>query len=136
MRTGDGNRRADEKQPTSKFSGLMAAVKDRAVDNVAADVIGEGTVDQPSTSPIPASIVKKPGRAITPRSESTLQESISARRGRPGGKRSDPTFTQVTAYIGKVTHKKVKMALLEEGEGREFSELVDELLLTWLDKQF
>ena len=64
------------------------------------------------------------------------EESLgkSARSGRSRGKRSNPDFQQITAYIRKETHQKVKIALLQEGEGREFSELVEELLEEWLEK--
>ena len=53
-------------------------------------------------------------------------------RGRPPGKRSDPDFEQITAYIRKQTHHGVKIALLQEGKGQEFSELVEGLLAKWL----
>jgi len=46
------------------------------------------------------------------------------------GKRSDVDYKQVSAYIRKDTHFKVKLALLQEG--REFSELVEELLGEWV----
>lgn len=52
--------------------------------------------------------------------------------GRPRGKRSDPDFEQITAYIRKQTHQGVKIALLQEGQGQEFSELVEDLLAEWL----
>lgn len=63
--------------------------------------------------------------------EPQSQQSVKP-RGRPKGKRSDPAFEQVTAYIRKSTHQGVKIALLQEGEDREFSELVEELLDEWL----
>lgn len=53
-------------------------------------------------------------------------------RTRPTGKRRDPAFEQVTAYIRKATHRSVKLALLKEGNDRQFSDLVEELLATWL----
>jgi hypothetical protein len=53
-------------------------------------------------------------------------------RGRSYGKRSDPSYEQVTAYIRKRTHDAVKMALLKEGQRRQFSELVEELLSSWM----
>ena len=53
-------------------------------------------------------------------------------RGRPPGKRRNPDFEQVTAYIRKHTHQGVKIALLQEGKGQEFSELVEGLLAKWL----
>ncbi len=46
------------------------------------------------------------------------------------GKRSDDDYRQVSAYIRKDTHRRVKIALLQEE--REFSELVEELLSDWL----
>ncbi len=57
------------------------------------------------------------------------------RSGHPKGKRSDPEFQQVTAYIRKETHRQVKMGLLREGQEREFSELVEDLLSGWLQDQ-
>ena len=53
-------------------------------------------------------------------------------RGRPRGKRRDPNFEQITAYIRKRTHQGVKIALLQEGRGQGFSELVEELIAKWL----
>ena len=53
-------------------------------------------------------------------------------RGRPPGKRRNPDFEPVTAYIRKHTHQGVKIALLQEGKGQEFSELVEGLLAKWL----
>lgn len=55
-----------------------------------------------------------------------------ARKQRPPGKRSDPTFEQVTAYIRRRTYQQVKIALLQENQGREFSDLVETLLGDWL----
>ena len=46
------------------------------------------------------------------------------------GKRSNEEYRQVSAYVRKDTHRKVKMALLEDE--LEFSELVEELLRGWL----
>ncbi len=57
------------------------------------------------------------------------------KRGRPTAKRSDPDFLQVTAYIRKETHRKTKIRLLEEGQGREFSELVEVMLEEWLGRK-
>lgn len=90
----------------SKFSGLLAAARPRE-DTGQTD--GQGAA-------VPAN---------TP-------EEGTRRRGRPRGKRSDPDFEQVTAYIRSRTHREVKIALLREAEGREFSELVEELLADWI----
>lgn len=51
------------------------------------------------------------------------------------GKRSDPDYEQVSAYIRKETYRQVKIALLQEEEKRDFSELVEALLSEWLSHQ-
>lgn len=51
--------------------------------------------------------------------------------GRPAGKRTNPDYAQVTAYIPKSLHEDVKIALIKEG-GKEFSTLVEELLSEWM----
>ena len=58
------------------------------------------------------------------------REDLPVDGGVPGGKRSNAQYRQVSAYVRKDTHRKVKMALLEVD--REFSELVEELLDGWL----
>lgn len=60
---------------------------------------------------------------------------LSVARGRPKGKRSDPAFEQVTAYIRKETYLHTKMALLQGGNDRDFSQLVEELLSAYLRTQ-
>ncbi len=63
------------------------------------------------------------------------QPAPVARRGRPsgslGGKRSDPNYTQLIAYVKKETHSALKVALAPDGE---ISELVQQLLDDWLKK--
>lgn len=55
-------------------------------------------------------------------------------KGRPKGKRSNPDYEQVTAYIKRETYRKTKIALLEQDEISDFSELVEELLTEWLNR--
>jgi uncharacterized Rmd1/YagE family protein len=57
------------------------------------------------------------------------------RRGRPNGKRSNENFRQVTAYVGKETYKQTKMKLLAADKPQEFSELIDDLLVRWLQEK-
>ena len=59
--------------------------------------------------------------------------------GRPRAKRTDPEYTQITAYIRRTTHQSAKMKLLKEqlqngGRGRDFSELVEDLVATWANE--
>jgi len=51
------------------------------------------------------------------------------------GKRSNPDYEQVSAYIRRETYKDVKIALLQQSEGKDFSDLVEELLAEWLKVQ-
>ena len=53
------------------------------------------------------------------------------RLGRPPGKRSNPDFQPVTAWIRKTTYQAVRERLLKEDRG-EFSVLVEDLLKGWL----
>lgn len=54
---------------------------------------------------------------------------------RKTAKSKDPDFEQITAYIRKDTHQETKIALLQEGKGQQFSELVETLLAKWLKAQ-
>ena len=56
-------------------------------------------------------------------------EEAPKTRGRPRGKRSDPDYTQVTVYLPKTLHRGVRSKLTLQG--REFSQLVEELLAGW-----
>ena len=55
-------------------------------------------------------------------------------RGRPRtGKRSNPDYKQISALIRKDTHRAVVSVLLNDGESRDVSDLLQELLQKWLD---
>jgi hypothetical protein len=67
------------------------------------------------------------------KSESAASEEVPAapapkKQGRPKGKRSSPDYEQVTAYIKKETYRQVRIALLQQSEFQDFSELVEQLL--------
>ncbi len=51
------------------------------------------------------------------------------------GKYKNPAYVQRTAYIRKTTDRAVKLKLLEQGGEKEFSELIEELLATWVQEQ-
>ncbi len=48
------------------------------------------------------------------------------------GKRSHPDYTQAPAFVRKDTYKAVKIALLNDERGLDYSDLVEELLTAWL----
>lgn len=67
------------------------------------------------------------------RPQAPAQPQPEPRRGRPpGGKRNNPDYEQVTAYLKKDTYRRVKIRLLEMERQGEFSELVEVLLTRWL----
>lgn len=56
----------------------------------------------------------------------------SKKRGRPPGKRSNPGYTQITAYVRTQTINDVKVELIKRGAKKDASELIEELLSAWL----
>jgi hypothetical protein len=51
---------------------------------------------------------------------------------KPLAKSKDPDFIQGNFYIRKTTHAQVKIKLLQQGEEKDLSDLVEELLTSWL----
>lgn len=60
--------------------------------------------------------------------------AVPAAQARAVGKRTAPDYVQVGLYLPKQLHRKAKLALLQEGEERDFSELVRDLLVEHLEK--
>jgi hypothetical protein len=75
------------------------------------------------------------GNETQPEAQTPHLTPIKAVRGRPTGKRSDPTYEQVTAYIRKETYRQTKVALLQSDDKRDFSQLVEDLLFAYLSTQ-
>lgn len=94
----------------SKFSGLRAMRERRAQE------------DQEQTLPELPHAVEPPATAAEPR----------RRVGRPPGKRSNPDYQQVTVLLHGQTYLEVRKRLLDER--KEVSELINELLVTWLKR--
>jgi hypothetical protein len=94
----------------SKFAGVLDAARQR----------------EPEPEPEPLA-------APTGETRQSPAQQEAPKIGRPRtGKRSNPDFEQVSVYVRKDTHRDVKIRLLQQGEGREFSELVEDLLAGWL----
>src|SRR5438309_9095680 len=101
----------------SKFSGLLERRKVSplpAPDTESADIGTSGDLDvQPAGS----------------------LASIENRPKRPRGKKGDPAYTQVTAYIKTDTYQRTQIRLLQlRGKKKEVSELLQELLTEWLER--
>jgi hypothetical protein len=101
---------------SNKFKDIIDVAKGREAEStVALPAVAAAPTGPPLPSPAP-SVPASPGR----------------KPGRPPGKRSDPGYVQVTAYIPSDLHHNIKLALLQDRKGQEFSELVEGLLETWL----
>jgi len=50
------------------------------------------------------------------------------------GKNGHPDYCQTTAYIMKETYKQTKLWLLQYGDGKDYSDLIEELLVAHLKK--
>lgn len=73
--------------------------------------------------------------ALEPERPPTLEKAADQRkRGRPPGKRTHPDYQQVTVYLPRALYDQVKIKLIQEGR-KEFSELVENLLINWLYKR-
>ena len=62
--------------------------------------------------------------------ESTGDAESPAKMGRPPGKKSNPSYSQVTVYLQKNVHRNARKLLFDDG--RNFSDLVDELVARWV----
>lgn len=71
----------------------------------------------------------KPQEGISATQNSGLPEG--RKPGRPRAKRSDPEYTQVTAYIRRDTYLAVKRKLLDMDDA-EFSDTLEVLLTRWV----
>jgi hypothetical protein len=82
---------------------------------------------------------KKPGASKSSPASSpvvkaeTVEASPPAKtEKRVAGKSSNPDFTQVLTYVRRDTHNRVKAALIFDEQRRDLSDLVEELLATWV----
>ena len=90
----------------SKFSGVLAQLKPRSAEA------------QPATQPAhPVGIEPMRGR------------------GRPPGKRSDPDFQPTTVLLRKNTKKTAARLLEDTNAGQDLSDLIEQLLAEWIQKQ-
>ena len=54
------------------------------------------------------------------------------RKGRPLGKRSDPAWKLYSHFLKKQTHREVTNILRNEEDGRDLSDVLQQLLEEWL----
>ncbi|MEL7078649.1 MAG: hypothetical protein AAFY50_06330 [Cyanobacteria bacterium J06648_1] len=84
-----------------------------------------------------ASVAKnsKPPNKTSKLSKPSVEEASPPQKAkRKLGKRSNPEFTQAPAFIRKATHRAVKVKLIMNTEFNDYSELVEALLVQWLEQ--
>jgi hypothetical protein len=81
------------------------------------------------------SLIAASGQAPVAHSSSngTLVDQSSSRRRL--GKRTAPDYVQVGVYIPKQLHNQAKILLIHEGQDRDFSQLIGDLLSAYVDHQ-
>jgi hypothetical protein len=126
----------------SKFRNILNAansnpeVEEAEAENKEAQVASQVQLkpEQKKTAEKPYALSEVENVADT-KLELTLATAKEPKKGRPKGKRSDPDFEQVTAYIKSQTYTSVRIELLKEGQKREFSQLIQQLLDDWLQER-
>ena len=81
------------------------------------------------------SLIAASGQTPITDNSTTTPATMATAPSRTVGKRTAPDYVQVGLYLPKQLHRKAKLALLREGEERDFSELVRDLLSEHLHKQ-
>ena len=84
----------------------------------------------------------KTGKPAEKKTRSTIQKPVvvspapvALKAGKEKvGKSKNPEFTQVLTYLKKSTHNAVKAALIFDEKERDLSDLVEELLKSWIVK--
>jgi hypothetical protein len=92
----------------------MAAPKSKYADTLAS--IRQQAAEQPD-APAPASAEPVRGK------------------GRPLGKRSDPAWKLYSHFLKKQTHREATNILRNEENGRDLSDVLEQLLEEWLSQQ-
>ena len=106
---------------TTRFSGLMQG---RRPDE---------TKSTSTPADVPAEVVDAPAEAAETEPPLGDRSSTAKTRGRPRtGKRSNPAYTPITAFIRRDTRDAVAMALMADGRKRDTSDVIQELLAGWL----
>jgi hypothetical protein len=103
----------------SKFTGALANIrKPKAIPSV-----GELIPDEPPTEE------ERPGEK-----SSVHTAPIERGRGRPRAKSSDPDYQPTTVILRKKTKRTAARLLEDQETGQDLSELIEELLLEWIQK--
>ena len=74
----------------------------------------------------------RPQAAAQPDASAPMSAEPVQRKGRPLGKRSDPAWKLYSHFLKKQTHREVTNILRNEENGRDLSDVLEQLLEEWL----
>ena len=92
-------------------------------------------MEQSKFTPALANLKKPQVQETVAAEPSVVVEPIQRGRGRPRSKSSDPEYQSTTLILRKTTKRKASHLLEDREMGKDLSELVEELLTEWLEKQ-
>lgn len=133
--------RKPKKDTAAMFARLAGQVEEEPVESPPPDETvqeeeptptAESKPSQKQEERSPEVASKTDSKSVVATREAELEQT--PRRGRSRGKRSDPNYTQIGAYIPKDLDRAVKRALVDE-ENLDLSELVAQLLDEWVKRK-
>jgi hypothetical protein len=117
-----------------RFAAL-AELKKRPVSDSAETPLPPYALADTPPPVIAAAAMTEPARPANPAPQPAMAVPAGQGRGRPPGKRSDPDWKPRTILMRTKTHRRVSGILLERDDGPDLSELIDEVLTSWISKQ-
>lgn len=136
----------------SKFAGIMQARPKRETSEEEPQISDFQTAESPEVrkseslkrqkSETPKISTKQqkptPVGTVLPEVGTGLPETVPpktpVRLGRPPGKKSDPTYRQVTVYLPVELHEQGKLIAFQSRGEQDFSEIVEKALRGYLDE--
>jgi hypothetical protein len=144
---------AEKKQSGGRFAQLRTLREQRAENDFleetgeeqeaarVEEALVEAEVREDGVPEMPLPMPEKQKRTAVPKRAPDLQSEQKRGPGRPPGRRSDPDYTQISAYVPLDLLLEIQDALAEERReqrqrtARPVSDLIEELLQSWLKKQ-
>lgn len=117
-----------------QFTGLFKELENdekkhaKVKNSKTAQIVTEKKTASATPAPKALQNIKAPLEVKNPKSNGKTSDASIPMRG----KRSHPDYTQAPAFVRKDTYKAVKIALLNDDRGLDYSDLVEELLTAWL----
>lgn len=103
-------------------------------DELGKDFQSENDSPKPEVKPSTTKDSKSQTKTRKSAHTNIKEASLPQKAQRKVGKRSNPEFTQAPAFIRKTTHRAVKVKLIMDSEFNDYSELVEALLVQWLEQ--